>query len=252
MKPRSIGVFCMVSVLATTSMVLAQQSKLSQEQKTPLAEVRPEKKPNIIVFNASGTPQPTQKPGRPKGVPPFRPLSKAEKIRIVQEIPGLPHTFLSVTPYLTLSPMHVLDPRGALDLHWPAVTSWASASYADFPSRDENDAKAFNAKTVEVFLAADPGNLYQVNFDVFTFPVPAGFKTPEWLITVQGGDPIPCKPFQPGENYVSAVVSTIPQSGIYRVTLQVCPPSADTGGGHAYPEWVFGFVEVTKFVPSST
>ena len=244
MKTQIIGALCALAMLTSAASVAsAQQSRPTQAQKAPSAEAKAEKKPNIVVFQLSGTPQATQKPGRPKGVPALRPLSNDEKIRIVQQIPGLPHTFSSVTPYVTLSPLHVLDPRGALDLHWPAVTSWASATYGTFPL-EEGQFQTFNAKNVEVYLAADKGNVYYVDFAVWAF---SAF---DFQVTAPGLPPPPPPPSaQPGENHVAATVGPISASGIYRVTLQVRPPSG--GGGGPYPEWVFEFVEVTKFVPSS-
>ena len=226
----------------------AQATKSSQEPKAPAVVAQAGKKPNIVVFSLQGTPAPAQRPQRPKGIPPFRPLSKDEKIKIVQEIAGLPHTFSSVTPYLTLSTVHIIDPLGMLLLNWPDYASPVYTHYDNFPSSDNDDAKAFNAKYVQAFFQADPGNVYLVAFVIHLGPVQG---TPEFQITVQGMPPF-SQPAQPnGFNYLVAPVYNIPSSGWYSVSLQVQPPSFEADGGNPYTPWIFERVEVTKYVPSS-
>jgi hypothetical protein len=243
--------FVLLVLLGLTGAIIeafAQASKSGQQAKAPAVAPQQRKKPNVVVFSLQGTPAPAQRPQRPKDIPRYRPLSSEEKLKIVQGIEGLPHTLTAAPPYLTLSTIHIIDPLGMLLLNWPNYASPVYTDYADFPSSDKDDAKAFNAKYVQAFFQADPGNVYLVDFVIYLGPVQG---TPEFQLTVQGMTPF-SQPAQPNNfNDLVAPVYNIPSSGWYSVSLQVQPPPPGADGGNYYTPWLFERAEVTKYVPSS-
>ena len=224
----------------------AQPRKSSQQPKAPSAASQERKRPNVVVFSSQGTPAPAQRPQRPKEIPRFRPLSDEEKLKIVQGIPGLHQTFTSGTPYVTLSSTHIFDPLGMLILSWPEYVSPVYSAYDKFP-QDNGDANSFNARYVQAYFQADPGNVYLVACVIYLGQV---HGTPAFQITVQGM-PAMSQATQPNNfNYLVAPVYNIPSSGWYAVSFQVQPPPQDSDHNY-YPPWIFERVEVTKYVPAS-
>ncbi|HXN53572.1 MAG TPA: hypothetical protein VN943_16690 [Candidatus Acidoferrum sp.] len=227
--------------------LFAQATEPSQRSKLPTSEAQAGKKPNVVVFAVKGTPSPAQRPQRPKDMPAFRPLSKEEKISILQGIPGIPNLVTAPTPFLTLSTIHIIDPLGELILSWPKYTNPFYAAYGKFPD-DGGDTAAFNAKTVQVDFQADPGNVYLVDFVVYVGP---GQPTFDFQITIPGMEPLHQPAQRNAFNHLVAPVWNIPTSGWYSAFLQEQFPSENGGSGKPYYSWILNRVEVTKFVPSS-
>ena len=242
---KRIPLLCFVILFAVGNL-FAQATKPNPQSKLSAPEAQAGKKPNVVVFAVKGTPSPAQRPQRPKDMPAFRPLSKEEKISILQGISGIPHTFASATPFLTVSTIHIIDPLGELILSWPEYTNPFYAAYGKFPN-DRGDTAAFNAKSVQVDFQADPGNVYLVDFVVYIGPVQ---PTSDFQITIPGAEPVHQPAQRNAFNHLVAPVWNIPASGWYSAFLQVRFPSDDDGSGKPYFSWILNRVEVTKFVPS--
>lgn len=255
MKSRSICALCVISALAGAApVVAAQQSKPSEAQKAPPAAAKAEKKPNIVVFKLSGTPKPTQKRERPKDVPRFRPLSKAEKLKIAQVGQGLPHfSPASLTSILSLNPGHMTDATGYLILCWPRWAGWDLAFYTSQPIWNDDlgwcgpgsDNRPGN---VAVTFQAQAGYWYMVDFFVFVAPMGTGDNgLRDFEVAV--GDLPPSYETATVSGYGSHLVFKFPadSSRDYVGRLRLKPLTDSDPGSANWGPWFFIAVEVSQF-----
>jgi hypothetical protein len=263
MKPRSIGVLCVVSMLAATPMVFPQQSTLSQEQKVPSAEAKAEKKPNIVVFKLSGTAKPAKKPELPKGLPHIRSLTNAERLEIARGVQGIPNLInATVAPILTLSPSHMVDPLGQLFLGAPAEDFPASLAFYDLAvllgNYDQHceELEVNSREYVQMFFQGEAGDVYIVDFLV-VFPQP-NQPSLDFQITVSGMDPSfqqvtsPEVPTMPWVAHLTTKPFLVSQSGSYLVVLQLKPKPNNESPQPNWGPWYFFQVDVAKYVPSAS
>ena len=228
-----------------------QQTQPRHTQKRPAAGTETAKKPNVVVFALSGKPA----PGKPwerrlKGLPKMRPLSAEEKLKIVQGVQGLPAvSAAAATPFLTLTPGHLYEPTGNLELGWPAWDRLGIAYYN--PALGTEDGGAYDglAKDGHVLLTfkADAGNVYLVDFIVVIELPPDSTTWRDFELTASGLPPSDQKAYT-GGNHLAAVFYA-QNSGWYTARLGLKPKQGDV-----YPrwgDWYFLAVEVTKFVPAS-
>lgn len=249
MKPRLIAALCTVAVLAgAASVASAQQAKPAQAQKAPSAEAKAEKKPNIVVLKLSGTPKPTKKPERPKGVPRFQPLPNAEKLKIAQLV--IPQISGTGTPYLTLFPGHLTDTHGYLTLCWPEYVQYWLARYVQvLPAQNPGESQlcstgSDNQQHVELGFDAEGNYGYVLDFFIAVIPgqVDSGLRDLE--VQISGFAPT-YPTANAGWNHLFATFC--PQSsGHYTAQLELKP----RGDSQPFPNsgpWWFIAAEVTQF-----
>jgi len=234
-----------VNVVATAS-----QAKSPEPQKAPAAAQPAAKKPNVKVFTLSGTPAPGKPWERPKGVPKVRPLSIKEKLALAQGVHGIPALSpASATPFLTLTPGHLFDPGGSLELGWPAWDRLGIAYYTlDLASPDDglNDSLAKD-EYVLLGFNAEAGNVYLVDF-IVVIEVPAtATGERDFELAVSGLPPSEEKAFS-GGNHLTAVFY-VQTSGYYTARLGL-KPHQNASPHPAWGDWYFLVTEVTKFVPA--
>lgn len=241
MKPRSIGVLCAVAVLAgAASVASAQQTRPTQAQKAPSAEAKAEKKPNIVVFKLPGTPKPTQKRERPKGVPRFRPLPNAEKLNVVKGvIPQVSGLGTSVYRARTFCLPEIIQEY--------LIAQYLPALPAQIVASENCTVGADNPQHVEIQFAAQASYAYLVDFFVVVLPaapgqVDSGLR--DFEVQVSG-----MRPFYPtataGYNHLLPAFC-VPVTGEYTVLLELKP----RGDNPPYPNWGpwwFVDAEVTQF-----
>ncbi len=247
MKPTSLAASFVTSLLMTGAFaVSAQEQKTSQAEKPPAAAAQVEKKP-----------APAQRPGWPKGVPRFKPLSNAEKLKVAQGLKGFPNmTNASVTSYLTLYPGHLIDTRGSLTLGCPYWDMFAIALYEGSECLVDPDIPP-GGNHVDLFFQADAGdNVYLIDFGVVVGPLGTpgadnGLRDFQiTLLTCTPNTVPPCNQPLPAQATAAAGLNHLKepiyipaqQSGyLYEVRLQrQLPPN----GGR----WYFLAVDVSKYV----
>lgn len=227
-----------------------QQTQPRHTQKRPAAGTETAKKPNVAVFALSGKPAPGKPWDRPKGLPKMRPLSAEEKLKIVQGVQGLPAvSAAAATPFLTLTPGHLYEPTGNLELGWPAWDRLGIAYYnpaVDTQDGGPDEALAKDGHALLTFKA-DAGNVYLVDFIVVIELPPDSTTWRDFELTASGLPPSDQKAYTGGDHL--AAVFYAQNSGWYTARLGLKPKE-----GNVYPrwgDWYFLAVEVTKFVPAS-